>query len=382
MKRNSIFLSGWEYNRILQNRPTASRQSALPAESLWNGGAQFWLFENVYCTEESLKGEIAASETLGWATGNIFQDLIKRGFLKTYKWENLKKDDPLKHEELVDSHKSLRSIYNEKSILNLLGSGNSSELESIKLKLLKPILNQLNCISNISPNSIRQWVPSKLKDTKTSTSQALDHLSKPLEEESGLFRAGIKLCNPPGTGVNKIDIEAQKYVETTIQKPMIPDLLSGRLSQKDYMDALIPTASVYKPINTQLQRDYEDNIEKLMHLRDIACKYLWKNLHEEWIPELEQNPEFLSEFNRRLRFALNRARLDPYLQYASFIAIAILAISIGSVASSIAPSIGLPPLETHLVTGLVADKIISSTYEEKRKKSDELTIFFQKARHK
>ena len=36
---SNIYLSGWEYNRLLSKDPTEPRISALPAEILWNGAA-------------------------------------------------------------------------------------------------------------------------------------------------------------------------------------------------------------------------------------------------------------------------------------------------------------------------------------------------------
>ncbi len=83
MALDSIFLSGWEYNRILSASPLAPMVSGLPAPILWSGGAHFWLFKNVYCTTESFDGDYAAYKDLGWSTGFIFADLKRRGFLKT-----------------------------------------------------------------------------------------------------------------------------------------------------------------------------------------------------------------------------------------------------------------------------------------------------------
>ncbi len=65
MATDSIFLSGWEYNRVLRSDPFQSVTSGLPAQALWNGSAQFWMFKDVYCTKESLIGDLAAAEDLG-----------------------------------------------------------------------------------------------------------------------------------------------------------------------------------------------------------------------------------------------------------------------------------------------------------------------------
>lgn len=381
MSKNGIYLSGWEYNRVLKKNPLSSQQSALPAEALWNGGAQFWLFEHVYCTKEALDGEIAAAETLGWATGKIFQDLQRRGFLEAFDWKDIKRDSPLKYNCLVENHKWLSSQYDEKSILYLLSAGNDVTLEAVKLDLLKPILEHLNCIHNVSPNSINKWMASYQSNELALSRQtkAIQRLAEPFAKRNPI-KAGMRLCNPPGTGVSDSARQAQKEVEENIQKPMIPDLLAGKLSQKDYMDALLPTAKVYKPIDTQLLNDYQVNIEKLERLRDVAKSYLWKNLHDEWIPELEQNPKSLAKFERRLRDALARSCFDPFLDYLTVVAIAIISTAVGGISLSLAPLAGLPPEATAAIAGTTTREILSSRYKELRKESEDLTLFFQKAK--
>jgi hypothetical protein len=77
----SVYLSGWEYNRLIGDDPTAPMASALPAQCLWEGAGQFFLFEKVYCTKESYEGELAAAEDMGWSTGHIFKKLHDEGIL-------------------------------------------------------------------------------------------------------------------------------------------------------------------------------------------------------------------------------------------------------------------------------------------------------------
>ena len=194
------------------------------------------------------------------------------------------------------------------------------------------------------------------------------------------IRAGAQLCNPPGTGVPDDARSAQKLIEETVQKPMIPDLLVGRLPQKDYHEALLPTAKVYGPIDNQLLQDYRANIAKLEHLRDIASRHLWKDLHEEWIPELEHNPKSLAKFDGRFRDALARAHFDPYLEYVTTLSIAVVATSVGGVSLALASLAGLPPAGTGVVVGATTGQVLASKHTELRKRSDELTLFFQKAK--
>src|SRR4051812_4585765 len=86
---SSAYLSGWEYNRLLQDDPVQPRISALPAASLWQGAHQFWLFETVLCTAESIENECAAADSLGWATGTIIRDLVAKGFVTSVDWTSL-----------------------------------------------------------------------------------------------------------------------------------------------------------------------------------------------------------------------------------------------------------------------------------------------------
>ncbi len=53
--------------------PLDSIVSGLPAQCLWEGAAQFFWFEKVYCTKESFDGELAAADDLGWTTGHILK---------------------------------------------------------------------------------------------------------------------------------------------------------------------------------------------------------------------------------------------------------------------------------------------------------------------
>ena len=153
MPKDSIYLSGWEYNRLLEEDPAEPQPTMLPGAALWNGGAQFWLFQQVYCTKESLDAEIRASEAVGFITGKIWQELHKRGFLKTFDWKELKKEAPEHYNSLIEIHRGLREKYNKQVLLNLLHEGNATELESIKLDLLGPVLDYKGCAQDISPIS-------------------------------------------------------------------------------------------------------------------------------------------------------------------------------------------------------------------------------------
>ena len=90
----AIYLTGWEYNRILGDHPCTPRNSALPAEILWNGSAQLWLFEKVYVTKESVENERYGAEKLDWTTNRIFAELAddSEKWFEEVDWQQLPTD--------------------------------------------------------------------------------------------------------------------------------------------------------------------------------------------------------------------------------------------------------------------------------------------------
>ena len=106
MIRRNIFLGGWEYNRLLAEDPFRPRNSALPVDILWHGSAQLWLFEEVWCSKESLANEITGFELLGWTSGLIFRDLVTDGTVRTVNWETLEESTKL---VIESTHRELRT---------------------------------------------------------------------------------------------------------------------------------------------------------------------------------------------------------------------------------------------------------------------------------
>lgn len=123
MNKDSIFLTGWEYNRVLASDPTAPIVSGLPAQALWDGAAQFWLFKNVYCTTEALNGDLAAFRDLNWTTGYIFGDMARRGFLHPIDLRKEAEGSLVLRQELVAAHTQLRQSYNRKRLFSLINGG-------------------------------------------------------------------------------------------------------------------------------------------------------------------------------------------------------------------------------------------------------------------
>ncbi|MFC1591216.1 hypothetical protein ACFL43_01700 [Thermodesulfobacteriota bacterium] len=374
MAKNSMFLSGWEYNRVLNPDPFAPMVSGLPTQALWDGCAQFWMFEDVYCTTESLSGDLDASKALKWQSGYLFDDLRHRGFLKPINLKEYVSDKPALTKQILQVHEQLRTLYDEESILQLLRNGSYHQLESIKLDLLAPILSRLDCVNNISPNSIRNWFDSSDNESQDSCSSALQMIVKPLLAEKAPLRAGISLCRKPGVGLHDHFMDAQKRVEREVEFPMIPHLISGKLPPEEYYLKLSERENVYKPVSDQLGKDYRANIGNLERLRDLAKKHLWPELHHDWIPRLDEDSKFITKFRTLLRDALLSAKFDPYLE--NFTSLAINAVSVFAGTATFAVT-GSPT--GAVLTATSVKSPLENLHKGRRKETENLTVFYQKA---
>jgi hypothetical protein len=381
---SSLFLSGWEYNRVLFEDPFKAHSSGLPAQVLWNGSSQFWLFEKVYCTKEALDGDFAGYEALDWSTGRIFKDLERRGFLEAVDIsERSTKDQLLKH-DLAAAHAQLRELHSEDSILGLLEEGNDEKLELIKCDLLSPVFEHLNCVKNISPNSIRHWMDNTITEEskETDDGKLIKRLIDPIAKSIEPLRVGSPLCRPPGSGLPEEHLRRQREIEQTVQRPLIPLLLSGQLPNEEYLKALEPTADVYKSINGQLWNDYEQNIGRLERVRDAAKDHLWPNLHANWLPELKDRPQFENEFKDILRDAILHAKFKNLdLETLTNIGITGISGGIGLLSGLLASVAGA---DMHVSTGVVGTATLAvraqlvSSYKKRLEAARPLIAFYQK----
>lgn len=382
----NIFLSGWEYNRLLAPDPFHPMQSGLPAQVLWEGAAQFWLFEKMFCTSESLEGDLTGTE-LGWTTGLIFDDLRRRGFIEKVNWSQLAAQGGMLKADISQAWTDLRAVHSEQQLLEMLQQGQDDHLEAIKLDLLKPLLRHLNCVQNISPNSIRHWISKETSNTPSPVLEGLRALVAPIVNDRMLLRAGFTLCRRPGTGVPSSAVERQRLFEQDVQRPLIPPLLAGLLPMEEYFRTLKlaqkDAADISRPISQQLKRDYDDNIGPLLRLRDLARKELWPDLHGSWLPQLNARPEFLPEFKRRIAYALKRTKWDPYLKWRTDIAINTASLVVGGATVAGATAAGADPLLA-VPAGAAAGgavKIVGDGLSAlPRSKSETLTLFYQKAK--
>ncbi len=277
----SVFLSGWEYNRLCSPDPFKPMVSALPAQVLWDGSAQFWLFEKIYCTKEAFETEIESHKQLEWTTGLIFSDLKRRGFLEPISIAERATSDPILKLLTEVRHADLRKRYSDASIMEMLRHGDEAQLEAIKSELLAPLFEHLKCVGNISPNSIKHWINgAENRHLGNSRSDEMVQLiAEPIIRQKEPWRIGTRLCNPPGTGLDKKIMHLQQETEKRIQTPLIPELLAGKLSLNDYLKELNlkDTEKVYKPVNEQLLKDYNCGIQRLERMRDIARTELWRS---------------------------------------------------------------------------------------------------------
>lgn len=306
MNRQSIFLSGWEYNRLLYDDPIQARNSGIPAEVLWQGSAHFWLFDKVLVTREAFRGDLSASETLGWSSGKIFEELIDLGFIELVDIEHLCKSDPILGDKLKLKHSRLRREHGGK-LTSEIAQGNWPLLEELKTDLLSPILSKLGCTNSISYNSIKTWTEKKSKSLAYP-----NPIIASLAEKFQPSPINASLTRFPGSGVPDEAKAAQARVQQEIEARIIFDLIESRISHETYEQELKPHKDAYKPISDQLMSDFKVQLDDLLRLRELASKLLWKNLHEDWIPDLKSGTLSHQKFLDILNRALNQSVFDRF----------------------------------------------------------------------
>lgn len=218
----SVYLSGWEYNRLLQQSATKPRTSALPSASLWRGAHQFWLFKHVMCTAESIENECDAADALGWATGAIFRELISEGIVQSVDWSHLPADVTAR---LEATHKILQADYPEGEVRRFIRQGDVAALEHIKNRLLKPVLDHCGARVSGAPNSLGTWVGTGAP--QGSSSRGSSDMTDVLRHLAAPMLPGVAACNPPGTGLSAEIMERQASVQRIVEAPLIAELVAG-----------------------------------------------------------------------------------------------------------------------------------------------------------
>jgi hypothetical protein len=383
---NSIYITGYEYNRLLQDTPFESRTSALAGNVLWTGGAPLWLFENVYCTTDSLRAEQATAEIMGWATSRIFSFLHDAGILFPIDWSSPPQISDPTRQELVQRFNELRGV----DVRSLIARGDHNRLENLKLNLLSPLQKDLGCWIATSPNVLRTWFRQAdlgvAVDGPSSTPSALIPLAERLQ------RLGLTLCGAPGeTGVTPADLARQRNVQDTIEREMIVELtagdgaFSGPEGFVPYLERLTPHRAVYEPINSQLWNDWQANWPQLRQIRALAKYQLWPALHGEWLPRLIEDEAFAPDFSALLGAALLQEPFRSFLDLPSRITIALVSAATVTLTAVTTPS----PVVAAAVGGVSAVAAETAVHAMQRRQhsdvraqSEPIRAFVQDARRR
>jgi len=310
VRRTSVYLSGWEYNRLLQEDPTEPKVSALPASILWNGSHQLWMFENIFCARESFENETEATDLLGWVNGTVLRDLAAEGILKTVDWATLPAETK---DRLRNARASTLAVLPEEQVRHAIETGDASTLELAKVSILEPVLDQYGCFESGAPNSITNWisaVPAAMHG----------HQPTPPGPLTSLLIPGMQVCRPPGTGVSEEALRRQRHAQQTIEAPMIPRLMAGEAEFggtrgfEPYLRRLASVKDAYEATNAQLNSDWRNSKSTLFRLRDAASRYLWPDLHGYWLPRLADHDDTTAarDFAKWVHSAV---RLGPIVTY-------------------------------------------------------------------
>jgi hypothetical protein len=214
---DSLYLSGWEYNRLLSDDPMSPRNSAIPASILWHGAHQLWMFKNVYVTKEAWDNECYATEELGWIMGDVLSDLHRDGFVTILDWAEFD----------IDVRTALKTAHQEwvpqarEAIPRAIRDGASGELELYKNRLLRPVLERYQCIASGAPTSLETWMPRRsVAASESATLQLMRSIAEPL-------LPGVQVLDPPDRLASSADREEELRVQVEVETPMIADLLAG-----------------------------------------------------------------------------------------------------------------------------------------------------------
>lgn len=387
-RRSSVYLSGWEYNRLLQPDPAQPRNSALPAATLWNGSHQLWMFETIYCAHESFENEIEATDRLGWVNGLVLRELHKQDAFKTIDWVSLPGET---RDQLRSARASALTVLSEQGIRDAITAGDAATLELAKTMLLQPVLDHFGCFESGAPDSVSNWfAPSAVDPLRGGEAQAAAAkyalAREKLQYLASVGTRGLDVCRPPGTGVSQEARDRQRHIQETVEKPMIPELLSGEgrfagaQGFRPYLQELERVRDAYQATNEQLRADWHANKDNLFRLRDAASKYLWKDLHGYWLPRLlsqdEEDHLAGKEFDRWLRSTLRIPALVTYLQNRPTTLI-IGAFGPPALTTALAHA-GVPLPEVFVTAGMTS----AAAWAAKRHLDQvaRLAIFFQQAR--
>jgi hypothetical protein len=332
------------------------------------------MFEYVYCARESYENEVEATDRLGWVNGHVLRDLTAEGILKTVDWKEL----PVEiKDRLFQARESTLAILPENQIRTAIRNGDASTLELAKALIIEPVLDHCRCVESGAPNSITNWISAP----EAPVSGAPQALARSLAHQ---LIPGVQVCRPPGTGIPEEARLRQQHAQETVERPMIPKLLAGegmfagRRGFEPYIRKLESVKNAYEPANDQLNSDWQKNKTALFRLRDAARRYLWPDLHGEWLPRLadEQDLHAARDFDKWVHSAF---RLSPVVNYLENRPVKIIVGAFGppALAAALAHA-GIPWPDAVAGAGLAA--ITGSQAKKHFDQVTRLAIFFQEAR--
>jgi hypothetical protein len=376
---NSVYLSGWEYNRLLSADPTTPRNSALPASILWKGAHQLWMFENIYVTKEAWENELYATDQLGWVMGDVLRFLWEQENAVTIlNWAEFDYD-------LRECLKAARAGFDadvHDLVRAAIRDGDPGRLEGLKNRLLAPVLDRFGCMPSGAPTELGNWRPQRASCENNSGSTAsLLHAGV-----AELVVPGIQTCRSPGTLATAYDRERQRQVQTKIEAPMIPDLLAGErefagsAGYVPYIDALKKHRAAYAPVNDAMRADWLSQCDNISRLRDVARERLWPHLHNEWLPNILEDTtgQFVRrDFPRLIKWALRGSRFARVLDNTQ--AKIIIGCVTAAALERATDAAGIPA-EIAGGAAAVAAGTAGVRYREQIRQVTDLAVFYQRAR--
>jgi hypothetical protein len=381
---NSLYLSGWEYNRLLSDDPTSARNSAIPASILWNGAHQLWMFEHVYVTREAWLNERHATEELGWVMGEVLETLKDENVVRTLDWSEF---DAELREDLRDVHRAIAPHARE-TIPSAIRGGASGQLEMFKNALLAPVLRRYGCVASGAPTSLETWMPSQTPAASESdTAQLMRRIAEPL-------LPGVQVCKRPNELASDDERRQELIVQAEIEKPMIADLLAGEGEFEGpegyvpYVAALKKKRAAYEPVSEKMRESWCDNRDQILRLRDAAQAHLWEHLHGEWLPRIEEgDDEFArNEFPRLIGLALKARPFARYLDGSKVAPAIVGAIALPTLMFAVraaAAKAGIPEGYADLgaTTAIASSTVVAAKgHGIQAKQVKDLAVFYQRSR--
>jgi hypothetical protein len=400
-KVDGVYLTGWEYNRLLSADPTQARNSALPSTILWRGAHQLWMFEHVYVTKEAWDNEVYATEELGWIMGDVLAFLRDEGALTVIDWSTLTPEvkrevKACRDQLLTELHERVqkqspsevetvkREDLIQDAVVERLKANALDELECWKGRLLQPVTNTYDCLASGQPTDLGMWMPRATNDQFTATLEAevLARVAQPVI-------SGVSVCPSPATMGSAF--ERQQAVVDELERPRIVELIAGlgefedpTEGYKPYINTLKPRRGDYEDVNMEMRRAWNRNRDHLRRLRDAAHDDLWPHLHQEWLPRAKNGDE---EFvGKRLPALIENAvrakKLAAALERAAWAADPVK-VAIGFAAlygvNSLAGGLGAPPPAADAVA-IAGGHYLKKRYEASgAKQTWDLGIFYQRA---